>query len=305
MLNQNYNCFPMNQMNIPINFQQSFNQVNQMQNPMAFDQMNINNNIINNFNQMPLMNNIFPNQMNQIDVNINNVLKKVYNNLELHFEHNHVIKNELTVLEYYLYRFFKLIEINDGKSEIMYIINNSNLNKNKKGTKLYINYYNIIKSVIYVDLNLGINDLIENIIKQIFCPFIGNNISECFYNYLNFLYLEYKETNLSKILGISFIKLDLKEGDELSLKLCDELFNEINTFPKDNTIHFKLNGVFIGHFTPKKGGLSKNIINILINNYLYFRNSSISETVLPGNSIDYVKRQTVIAGIKNIIENNK
>ena len=285
MLNQNNNCFPMNQMNpfiplhnqfnqmnIPSNFQQSNNQINQIQNPMIFNQMNINNNF-NNFNKIHKL-------------NVNNVQNKAY---KLYFEHNHAIKKELTDLEYHLYRFFQLIEINDEKSKIMYIKNNHNLNKNKKGTKIYINYYNIIKSVIYVDLNLRINDLIVNIIKQIFCPFIENNISECFFNYLNFLYFEFKETNISKLLGISFIKLDLKEGDELSLKLSDDLFNEINTFPKDNSIIFKLNGCVLGIFTPKKGGLSKNIINILINNSLYIGNLIISEKVLPGHLIECVK----------------
>ena len=331
MLNFNNNCFPMNPMNQPnLSFQfNPMNQINQMNQmnmfnnniqpmnqmnaQMNFNQINNINNNYNNYNQFPSMNNmaqmpmnspmnIYMNNMNNIQNNNTiNFQTKVNNDLKLNLEHNRIITNELTDAEYYLYRFFKMVEMDSAKLSIMCggIVSKKELNKN--GVRIYVNYYNIIKSEIYVDLNLQIDNIIANILKQIFCPSFEENIKKCFYNYLDILYIEFKGINLIKIFGKTGKELGLKEGDEFSLKLGKELFNEIYTFPKEGSIHLKCNGKFLGHFIPRKGGLTKDFMKYLINHFNYFTDfySSNSDNIFPGTTIIFSTCQSVMAGKKN------
>ena len=63
---------------------------------------------------------------------------------------------------------------------------NKNLLNSDGKSKIYINYYNIIKSEIYTDLNLSIEILIKDIISQIFCPDFENGVERCIYKYSNY-----------------------------------------------------------------------------------------------------------------------
>jgi hypothetical protein len=60
---------------------------------------------------------------------------------------------------------------------------NKNLLNSDGKSKIYINYYNIIKSEIFIDLNLLIDILIKDIISQIFCPEFENGVDRCYKKY--------------------------------------------------------------------------------------------------------------------------
>ena len=137
-----------------------------------------NNNINNGNMQMQPVNNMIPiiGITNQFPINE----KRIYDSLKLKFEHNHIMKNDLTEVEYFLYLFFYMIEIDLKSAKIMFRKDVEIINQNRDGTKLYINYYNIIKSEIYIDLDLPINKLINRyfifrISRNEFIKFIRKN----------------------------------------------------------------------------------------------------------------------------------
>lgn len=303
-INQMNQIYQINQMNMLNNFQQPANQINLIQNQMNLHN-NINNNMNYNFNnninngnmQMQPVNNMIPiiGITNQFPINE----KRIYDSLKLKFEHNHIMKNDLTEVEYFLYLFFYMIEIDLKSAKIMFRKDVEIINQNRDGTKLYINYYNIIKSEIYIDLDLPINKLINNIFEQIFCPYSEINFQRCLYKYLDILYLEFQGMNLSNLSGKIGRELGLKEGDELSLKLCQELFNELNTFPKDSSIHIQINRINIGHFTPRKGGLTKTFLKYFNNEYFHHGHGSSTnfcDEIRPGSSLNFITKLDVTAG---------
>ena len=123
-------------------------------------------------------------------------------------------------------------------------------NHNNKNNKLILNYYNLIKVNIYLNLNSKIKELIPYIFWQIFYPskkiflnkrtektqtteyIINNPISEpnleFSINYQNFLFLEFNGKNLSSFLEKTGIEIGLKEGDEILLKLNKNFYDELN-----------------------------------------------------------------------------
>ena len=157
---------------------------------------------------------------------------------------------------------------------------------NKNDSKIYVNYYDIIKSEVFVDLSLPIKEIKEIIFGQIFYPnfvkktykrvlknqttenVISNPINEIneeksLFNYSNFLYLEFKGNKLSYL-------SKLKEGDILSLKLSEDIYNEISTFPKDRQITIKLDNNLLGCFAMSRKGLPYNKFKKLFNNKKYY-----------------------------------
>ena len=108
--------------------------------------------------------------------------------------------------------------------------------ENFKGSKIFINYYNIVKFVVYLDLNLKIKELIPYIFWKIFYSFKYNLESKRFhknetteyiiknpkkipeYNYLigysYFLFLEFKDKPLSMFENKTANEIGLKENDK-------------------------------------------------------------------------------------------
>ena len=155
--------------------------------------------------------------------------------------------------------FFKLILIDQGKTRKLNYPEKDVINIDRSETKLYVNYYNIIEAEVYVNLNRPISEIIRNIFGQIFYPFLVKKVykrthsnqttefiilnpiidfdeEENLFMYLNFLCLEFKGKNLSKLSNQSGNYLGLKEGDKLSLKIDQDLFEDFNTFPKANCL---------------------------------------------------------------------
>jgi len=236
-----------------------------------------------------LMNN--PNLYNQIQQEMNNqkniirssptIIEKTKNN------------NDLNKIEHLLYSFFCMILMDSEKIKYFELNENEIIKINKNDSKIYVNYYDIIKSEVYVDLSLPIEEIQEIIFGQIFYPnfvkktykrvlkyqttenVISNPINEInkeksLFIYPNFLYLEFQGNKLSK-----FSKL--KEGDVLSLKLTEDINNEISTFPKDNYISIKFNNELLGLFPKSKQGLPYKKFIKLFNTEKFFNSTGIRD----------------------------
>ena len=67
-----------------------------------------------------------------------------------------------------------MISIDDKKANVL-SYGNELININKNNPKLIINYYDIIKAEVFIDLNLPIKEIIKNIFAQIFCPYLVKN----------------------------------------------------------------------------------------------------------------------------------
>ena len=140
-------------------------------------------------------------------------------------------------------------------------IYNFNKNINYNGTKIYINYYNLEKIELYLDLRLQVKDLISIIFglilsnsneRQYFKRIEKNQTTQViidnpilFYEsdlpYKNIMYLEFNNINLEKLSKKTGIEIGLKEGDEIFLKLKKGCYNELKILSLDyNTILFKV-----------------------------------------------------------------
>ena len=201
-----------------------------------------------------------------------------------------IIKNIAGDLEAQLYYFFQFISIDSKRAKI--IIPNCGddvIDINKNETKLFINYYDIIESEVYVDIKSPINEIISKIFAQIFCPNLikkrykrtkKNQTTEyimshpikqfdeekSFYLYKNFLYLESGGgIALEDLLKNSNTIMNIKDGDTLYLKLYPEFYDEINTFPKNSNINIKINSEPFSNY-PISGKMKyeqfKKIINL-------------------------------------------
>ena len=260
--------------------------------------LNNNNNIYNNYNPNFMNNSMnIPCYNNPLNMPIYAPVKKIKissNDIKLYNDNNHIIKKDLNQNEYFLYAFFKLIEIDQEKGRKMELIkkNKNLLNPNKK-SKIYKNYYNIIKSEMFVGLNLSIEILIKDIISQIFCPEFENGVDGCIYKYSNILYFEFQEMNLSNISDKTGNELGIKNGDEIDLKLYPELYDEINTFPKDTSIFIFLHTVPIGSFTPKKEGLSKNFLKYFNEKNYHINSNANIDTIPPSGKINLLMKNIV------------
>ena len=257
---------------------------------------NNNSNIYNNYNPN-FMNNLMNIPRLNNPLNIPASIKKIEkscNDIKLNIDSNYIIKKDLNQNEYFLYTFFKLIEIEQEKGRKMELIKkNKNLLNSDGKSKIYINYYNIIKSEIYTDLNLSIEILIKDIISQIFCPDFENGVERCIYKYSNILYLEFQGMNLSNISDKTGNDLGIKNGDEIYLKLYTELYDEINTFPKDTSVCIYLDNKAMGIFTPKKDGLSKNFLKYFNEKNYHVYSNTYNDNILPGGKITLLMKKII------------
>ena len=205
-------------------------------------------------------------------------------------------KNDLDKLEYLLFTFFCMILMDSEKVKNFGLNDTEIIKINKNDSKIYVNYYDIIKSEVFVDLSLPIEEIKEIIFGQIFYPnfvkktykrvlknqttenVISNPINEIneeksLFNYSNFLYLEFKGNKLSYL-------SKLKEGDILSLKLSEDIYNEISTFPKDRQITIKLDNNLLGCFAMSRKGLPYNKFKKLFNNKKYYNSYLVKDDAI-------------------------
>ena len=218
------------------------------------------------------------------------------------------IKNNLNELESQLLRFFHII-LMDSETIKKFDLNETEIIRiNKNDSKIYVNYYDIIKSTVYADLSLPIEEIKEVIFGQIFYPnfvmkvhkrieknqtteyVISNPINEInkkksFFNYNNFLYLELEGNKLSA-------SSKLKEGDELYLKLSDDIFNEINTFPKTKNILLYYKNILFSNFTMSEEEISYGKFIKLFNTQKYRNTINIYDDKL--NNLNFVPLNQVI-----------
>ena len=199
-------------------------------------------------------------------------------------------KNDLDELESYLFSFFCMILMDSKKAEYFGLNDSEIIKINKNDSKIYINYYDIIKSEVFVDLSLPFEEIKEIIFGQIFYPnfvkktykrvqknqtteyVISNPINELneeksLFNYSNFLYLEFKGKKLSNLLKV-------KEGDVLSLKLSEDIFNEIKSFPKIE-LYIKFKNELLGIFKMNSKGMCYKKLKKLFNNKNYANTNGI------------------------------
>ena len=252
----------------------------------------MNNNQINMQNLMmmmmnnPMLYNLFQQQMNQMTESKNEYIRTFPTYIKK-------IKNNLNELESHLFTFFCMILMDSEKAKNFGFKETEIIKINKNDSKIYMNYYNIVKSEVYINLNLPTEEIISNIFGQLFYPnfvkkvhkrieknqttqyIISNPISEIneeksLFNYSNFLYLEFKGNKLSYL-------SKLKEGDILSLKLSEDIYNEISTFPKDRQITIKLDNNLLGCFAMSRKGLPYNKFKKLFNNKKYYNSYLVKD----------------------------
>ena len=139
-------------------------------------------------------------------------------------------------------------------------INDFNKFINYNGTKIYINYYNLEKIELYLDLGLQVKYLISIIFglifknsnkRKYFIRMKNNQTTQeiienpnIFYDskipYKNIMYLEFNNIDLYNCLEKTGNEIGLKEGDEILLKLKNEYYNELEALNLDySLIHFK------------------------------------------------------------------
>ena len=225
-----------------------------------------------------------------------------------------IIKNCFGELESQLYNFFQFISIGSNKAKI--IIPNCEDNVidiDKNETKLIINYYDIIEVEVYVDLTRPFNEIIPKIFAQIFYPnlikkrykrtkrtqtteyIMSHPIKESdeeksFYIYKNFLYLESGGISLEEILKNSNTIIRIKNGDTINLKLSQEFYDEINTFPKNGNINIKLNSQRFANY-PISANMKYEQFKKIIN-FNYFQNTN--DNNYP--NLDFITGQNVSGG---------
>ena len=226
-----------------------------MSNPMMNNSMMINMQMCNMLNQLSLDNKLIsPNQIqmllnnlynNQMTNNTFNEMDDINFMIEKKFKEIEEKKYEECYLDYNLVQFLGFVCFNKSRNEEF---------KNNDNKKLILNYYDLIKVNIYLDLNLKIKDLIPYIFWQIFYHsnlkklnkrtkksqtteyVIKNPISEPVFeyiiNYQNFLFLEYNKKSLSSFSDKTGYEIGLKEGDEILLKLKQDFYKELSKLLK-------------------------------------------------------------------------
>ena len=223
--------------------------MNHMQMFMMFNMNNMKYPMINNANQ-----NMNISQWVQIMNNFINIMNNKGNNSS---------QNNFSSIEPEYYTIINADPLNDNRlsktKKNLSLFFNCIYDFNKKitnnGTTIYINYYNLEKIKLYLDLRLNIKDLISTIFglilqgcseKKIFKRIVKNQTTEniietpnlCYESdspYINTLYLEYNKIDLENLSDKTGIEIGLKEGDEILLKLKKEYYDELKELNLDNT----------------------------------------------------------------------
>ena len=240
------------------------------------------NNNINNMNQIEMLNNM---HMNHFQNKINNI--------------NYLNIKEINTKEKSLIYFFNFISF-ESKEKL-----------NLKGSKLIINYYGLKKSMVYIDLNLKVEEIISRIYWQLFYPsfkreehtrtasyqtteFIFKNPvyivdkENCPFQYPNFLNLEYNYRDIQMFANYTGKQIGLNDNSEIFLKIKPEFYNDIIKFPKipvstlfttDNIIIEKIFALNLGYNPLEK-------IKKLFNNNNFRLNVNIGG--FPANDVNYI-----------------
>ncbi len=136
----------------------------------------------------------------------------------------------------------------------------------KNGSKIIINYYNLEKIELYLDLDLEIENLISIIFGYIFYDYNSlidfivykrTQTEQTTEHIVNFpkrykkdngtlskriIFLEYKNKNLNCLHKKTGYEIGLKDGEEILLKLNENYYNQLISLPFDRMIHFNLHG---------------------------------------------------------------
>ena len=215
-----------------------------------------------NFEEMKrTIQNMMMNNMN--DYKINQTMSQMLQMIDIFTNNNSNLSNQNfnSVPEYYKIK--NKFPLNDKRldktkknlSLFFNCIYDFNKVFNNIGTKIYINYYNLEKIELYLDLRLNVKDLISTIFgmilqgcseRKIFKRIEKNQTTKgiiespnfCFESdspYINALYLEYNNKDLYKLSDKTGREIGLKEDDEIFLKLKEEYFNELKNINLDNT----------------------------------------------------------------------
>ena len=257
MMNQvgmNNNIPMMNQSGM-INNMPMMNQVGMNNNMPMIEQSGMNNNMplinpfgMNNINNMNMMNKIGINNsipmINQVGMNNNNNINMMpqmgmINNIPMV---NPMGINNNYEIEKCLNYFLDFISF-ENKENLIF-----------NGARLAINYYNIKKYYVNIDLNLKVGEIISRIYWQLFYssfkkekhmrternqtteyiiknPVYEMDSEECPFHYSNFLYLEFNNNDISFSSNLTGVQLGLREGSEILLKIKKEFLDEIFKFP--------------------------------------------------------------------------
>jgi len=202
------------------------------------NQMGMNNNM-NMMNQIGMDNNMnMMNMINQIGMNNNMAMMN-----QMGINNNAIDNIKIYEIGKCLNYFFDFISFENKEKQIF------------KGAKLSINYYNLKKYYVNIDLNLSVDEIISRIYWQLFYssfkkerhmrternqtteyiiknPIYEMDFEECPFQYSNFLYLEFNNKDISISSNITGVQLGLKEGSEIILKIKKEFYDEIIQFPK-------------------------------------------------------------------------
>ena len=227
---------------------------NQSMNQNGNNILAMNQNMMNEFYQKMLKSNFEPNTMNMM-------LQMSQNLMLMNFNQNQMkgyIQNE----DYYkIIHQNPLSEKNLNKSQknlSLFFNGITDFKKNipKYGNKILINYYNLEKIELYLDLDLNIEKLISIIFGSIFFyshtikiykrtkndqttewitmnPFEYYNISDIFSP--KTFFLEYKNKNLFDLSNKTGKEIGLKDGEEILLKLNKNFKDELVSLPLDGT----------------------------------------------------------------------
>ena len=250
--NNDMNMMPQIGMN---NNMPMMNQVGMNNNMPMIEQSGMNNNMplinpfgMNNINNMNMMNKIGINNsipmINQVGMNNNNNINMMpqmgmINNIPMV---NPMGINNNYEIEKCLNYFLDFISF-ENKENLIF-----------NGARLAINYYNIKKYYVNIDLNLKVGEIISRIYWQLFYssfkkekhmrternqtteyiiknPVYEMDSEECPFHYSNFLYLEFNNNDISFSSNLTGVQLGLREGSEILLKIKKEFLDEIFKFP--------------------------------------------------------------------------
>lgn len=260
-----------------------------MMNPMGMNMnmmhpMRMNNNIMA-MHPIGRMNVLNPNEinnklnnMNQREANNNNQVDNQINNPDC-LNVNDIDSKEKSLIYFYNFISFENKEVH-----------------NFKGSKLIINYYDLKKSEVYIDLNLKVGEILSNIFWQLFYSafkkeehkrtesnqtteyIIKNPIyimdqEDCPFQYSNFLYLEFNKQDILASVDDIGTNIGLKDGSEIFLRIKEEFYDDIIKFPKiPVSILFTTDNVTVEkEFPLNHGGITLEKIKKLLNNNNNFR----------------------------------
>ena len=276
---------------------------NQDMNTMNNIMMNQMNSLCNEMTNMDLMNNIMRNILS--DNNTNNLdnlmaLQKMINKI---MEMKNKIPEYYNVIHKAPMKDEKLSQNQKNLSLFFNGITDFHKNIQKDGSKIIINYYNLEKIELYLDLDSKVKDLVSNIFGLIFFCSEPLNIykrtkknqtTEWITNFplINYrdniisketFILEYKNKNLLDLSDKTGKEIGLKKGEEILLKLNENYYNQLISLPLEGKyLNFCIQNcifkfpTFIGENTME---FKKRLTSIFNRGINYYNTPLKSETI--------------------------